>query len=104
MKSKTFKESTHLLLCTREEILLGKEKINKLPKPWFNSSDEKSLIEQQWLGNNRIDVLNIDGNDLRTLCGKEWVNGHIITSILQGIVAAVSDGTVLSYISIYIHH
>ena len=75
LRSKTFKESTHLLLYTKEEILLVKGKINNLPKPWLISSNEKSWIEQQWLGDIPVEVSNIDANDLRTLCKKEWVNG-----------------------------
>ena len=97
LKSKTFNESTNLLFHTREKIPLENDNINNLHKPWLINSDSKSLIEQQWLGDIPVDISNIDANDLRRLCGKEWVNDDIITSFLQGIAAAVSDRTALSF-------
>ena len=96
LQSKTFKESTHLLFYLRKEMPLEKGKTDNLPKPWLISFYEKSLIEQKWLRDIPVDVSNIDANGLRTLCGKEWVNGDIVTSFLLGIAASVSDGTVLS--------
>ena len=72
LKSKTFKESTHLLFYLRKEIPLEKGKIDNLPKPWLINFYEKSLIEHiKWLGDIPVDVSNIDANGLRTLCGQE---------------------------------